>query len=61
MAYENEPQIDYENVVFLDEYPQFIERRRVREALGQLTLFANSPGCQLILFPEKGDIPDGAA
>lgn len=61
MAYENEPQVDYENVVFLDEYPQFIERRRVKHALGQLTLFANSNGGQLLLFPEREDVPDGAA
>ena len=60
MAGEREP--DYDNVVFLDEYPQFIERRRVKEALGQLVLFANTPPNQLLIFPDRQqDIPDGAA
>lgn len=59
MAYEQEP--SYENVVFLDEYPQFIERRRVKEALGQLTLAVNTDPAQLLLFTPREDVPDGAA
>jgi len=56
------PQPDYENVVFLDEYPQFIERRRVKHALGQLTLLVNTPDNQLLLFPEPtNEPPKGAA
>jgi hypothetical protein len=60
MAHEQEP--NYDNVVFLDEYPQFIERRRVKEALGQLTLAVNTDPGQLLLFTGAGEeLPDGAA
>ena len=56
----NEP--DYENVVFIDEYPHLMERRRVKQMLGQLTLAVNTDPNQLILFPERpDDPPDGAA
>lgn len=57
---EREP--DYENVVFIDEYPHFIERRKVKHALGQLTLAVNSQDGQLLLFPDRAEeLPDGAA
>lgn len=60
MAHEQAP--DYENVVFLDEYPQFIERRRVREMLGQLTLAVNTDPGQLFLFTGAGEeLPDQPA
>lgn len=60
MKHEIEP--DTSNVIFLDEFPKFIERHKTKHALGQLTLFANSNPGQLILFPERvGDLPDAAA
>lgn len=52
----------YENVVFIDEYPHLMERRRVKQALGQLTLAVNTDPNQLILFPDPEEpTPDGAA
>lgn len=57
---ERGPEPEYENVVFIDEYPHLLERRKVRQALGQLTLAVNLDPNQLLLFPEQPD-PDGAA
>lgn len=61
MTYETERQPNYDNVLFMDEYPDIIERRRVKVALGQLTLAINTDPGQLFLFPESDFVPDQPA
>lgn len=55
-----ELQPDTENVVYIDEYPHLVERRKVKQALGQLTLFVNHPENQLLVFPDR-ELPDTIA
>lgn len=62
---------NYDNVVFIDEYPELIKRREVKLALGGLKRLANSGGLaevhqfQTPIVTElprlHPDIPDGAA
>lgn len=59
MNKEKEP--DYENVVYMDEYPHLTERRRVKQCLGQLTLNINRNPGQLLLFPDQQEEPDASA
>lgn len=53
---EREP--DYENVIFLDEYPEIIERRRVKLALGGLKRMVNADPASVLEFPQT---PSGEA
>lgn len=69
-SFNNRPQRvepSYENVVFIDEYPELQKRvwlRRLHQSrqVGQLALFAEDRN-QLLLFPdpELPTDPDGAA
>jgi hypothetical protein len=56
---EREP--DYENVVFIDEYPHLTARREVKLALGGLKRIVNNDMTVILPFPEREDTPDGAA
>jgi hypothetical protein len=60
-----EQNLDYTNVVFIDEYPELAKRSWLKRLdrdrrIGQLALFPKDPG-QLLLFPELEGTPDGAA
>lgn len=58
---EQEP--DYDNVVFIDEYPELAKRAWLKRLdtdrrIGQLALFPKDTA-QLLLFPDP-ELPDGA-
>lgn len=69
-GFNNQPQRvepSYENVVFIDEYPELAKRAWLKRldrdrSIGQLALFQRDPA-QLLLFPdpELPTDPDGAA
>lgn len=54
------PEPDYENVVFIDEYPHLTRRHEVKLALSGLTRIVNSDP-NVLIFPERPEPPNDAA
>lgn len=60
MAHEQEPQLDNENVAYLDEYPHLVEKLRLQRLARPAVRAALHDMTRIIKF-ELPEPPDGAA